>query len=622
MEGRRLLTLILAVLAVSVYADTVGPAYVDSGTPSGSCSGTRVQFSSTGTQYCCISSTWTACGSGGGGSPGGLNTYVQFNDSGAFGGSSTLTWDKTNATLTFGAANTYDAIKFTNTGARLHLGSLANAYLYQDSGGFVATPNSFKALNYQSSAVGQAAITLFQGQGIAFMDNGAHTTNSGIGQTGGSAQNLDITANASQTPAGVINLNSNTKLGANTITSTAPTGFVGNASTASALAASPTTCGAGIAATGVDTSGNALGCFTPGGGGGADALGTYLVQTATHAPVNAQVMGSLGTGLELNTTTTGVQSIYGGADAGAGNAIRALNASGGVQTSIAVPTISGSSVLKGSSGNAVAATAGTDYSAGTSALSTGILKSTTSTGALSIASAGTDYSAGTSANATGLVLSTTSTGALTAYGGTSCTNQFPRSLNASGAATCASVALGSDVTGSLPVASVNFSGTQYGIPYYTAAGTIGTTAAPGSANVVAHGAVAGAPTWSAVDLSADTASTVLPMTKGGTGANLTGTVGALLAPTSTTVVGQIADVAVGSALVSGGVGVAPSYSASATCTSSGATTCTITGRRSGCLPVCSMTTSVSTTFHAAISSTTITCTFGTSGTNTCNCICF
>lgn len=45
------------------------------------------------------------------------------------------------------------------------------------------------------------------------------------------------------------------------------------------------------------------------GGGGADALGTYLVQTATNAPANAQVMASLGTGIVKNTTTTGVQSI-------------------------------------------------------------------------------------------------------------------------------------------------------------------------------------------------------------------------------------------------------------------------------------------------------------------------
>ncbi len=42
---------------------------------------------------------------------------------------------------------------------------------------------------------------------------------------------------------------------------------------------------------------------------GANALGTYLVQTATNAPANAQIMASLATGIVKNTTTTGVQSI-------------------------------------------------------------------------------------------------------------------------------------------------------------------------------------------------------------------------------------------------------------------------------------------------------------------------
>ena len=41
---------------------------------------------------------------------------------------------------------------------------------------------------------------------------------------------------------------------------------------------------------------------------------------------------------------------------------------------------------------------------------------------------------------TGLVKNTTTSGVQSIYGGTSCTNQFPRSLDASGAATCASVA--------------------------------------------------------------------------------------------------------------------------------------------------------------------------------------
>jgi len=87
-------------------------------------------------------------------------------------------------------------------------------------------------------------------------------------------------------------------------------------------------------------------------------------------------------------------------------------------------------------------------------LGTGLVKNTTTTGVQSIASAGTDYAPGTSANGTGLVLSTNGTGALTAYGGATCTNQFPRSLSASGAPTCSSVALGTDVSGTLALASV------------------------------------------------------------------------------------------------------------------------------------------------------------------------
>lgn len=41
----------------------------------------------------------------------------------------------------------------------------------------------------------------------------------------------------------------------------------------------------------------------------ANALGTYIVQTSTNAPANAQVLASLGTGLLKNTASTGVLSI-------------------------------------------------------------------------------------------------------------------------------------------------------------------------------------------------------------------------------------------------------------------------------------------------------------------------
>jgi hypothetical protein len=71
-------------------------------------------------------------------------------------------------------------------------------------------------------------------------------------------------------------------------------------------------------------------------------------------------------------------------------------------------TTSISGMLKGSASALVSATSGTDFSAGTSALATGILKSTTSTGALTIAVAA-DFptldqnTTGTAGNVTGIV---------------------------------------------------------------------------------------------------------------------------------------------------------------------------------------------------------------------------
>lgn len=94
---------------------------------------------------------------------------------------------------------------------------------------------------------------------------------------------------------------------------------------------------------------------------------------------------------------------------------------------------------------------------------------------------------------TGLVLGN-GTSAMTAYGGAPCTNQFIRSLNASGAATCAAVSLTADVTGTLPVANGGTgltSGTSGGIPAYTASGTLTSSAALG-ANLPVIGGGAGA----------------------------------------------------------------------------------------------------------------------------------
>ena len=152
----------------------------------------------------------------------------------------------------------------------------------------------------------------------------------------------------------------------------------------------------------------------------------FIVQgTADSGLSGAQFMGALGTGILKNTTSTGVLSAaaYGDVTAlwttggvcsastylrgdgtcaspsGAGtvttvSVVSANGFAGTVANPTSTPAItlttsvgtSGTPLMLKGNGTAIeSATAGTDYSAGTSALATGILKSTTSTGALTIA---------------------------------------------------------------------------------------------------------------------------------------------------------------------------------------------------------------------------------------------
>ena len=141
-----------------------------------------------------------------------------------------------------------------------------------------------------------------------------------------------------------------------------------------------------------------------------DASGTIL-QTGTTVTV-----GQGGTGA---TTLTGVLK---------GNGTSAFTAATAGTDYLAPP--SGTSILKGNSGGALAnAVAGTDYSAGTSALATGIVKSTTSTGALTIAAAGTDYQAPITLTTTG------SSGAATFVGNTLNIPQYSGSTSPGGSTT-------------------------------------------------------------------------------------------------------------------------------------------------------------------------------------------
>ena len=97
---------------------------------------------------------------------------------------------------------------------------------------------------------------------------------------------------------------------------------------------------------------------------------------------------------------------------------------------------------------------------------------------------------------------------------------------------------------------------QFGI----GAGTYGT-----SGQFLTSGGASAAPSWSTVTLA--TLSGVVPVASGGT--NITSyTTGDILYASGTTTLSTLADVATGSVLVSGGVGVAPSYSSSPTLTTS------------------------------------------------------
>jgi hypothetical protein len=122
------------------------------------------------------------------------------------------------------------------------------------------------------------------------------------------------------------------------------------------------------------------------------------------------------------------------------------------------------------------------------------------------------------------------------------------------------IGLTTHVSGVLPVANggTNQSGalTQYGVIYGNTTTSMASSAA-GTTTTVLHGNAAGAPTWSAVSLTADV-SGALPVTNGGT--NITSyTIGDLVYASASGVLSKLADVATGNALISGGVGVAPSY---------------------------------------------------------------
>lgn len=177
-------------------------------------------------------------------------------------------------------------------------------------------------------------------------------------------------------------------------------------------------------------------------------------------------------------------------------------------------TTNGLIKTSGSVGDLSIATAGTDYLAGTAGLATGILKSTTGTGALSIALAA-DFP----------ILNQNTTGS-------AATLTTPRNIH------------GGSFNGSADVTNIinsNFGGTGNGFTKFTGPNTTEKTFTLPNANAL---------------ILTDNAAVTAP--QGGTGIT-SYVIGDILYANSSTSLSRLADIATGNVLLSGGVSTAPSY---------------------------------------------------------------
>jgi len=122
------------------------------------------------------------------------------------------------------------------------------------------------------------------------------------------------------------------------------------------------------------------------------------------------------------------------------------------------------------------------------------------------------------------------------------------------------IVLTTTVSGILPIANGGTNLSTYvtgDIVYASAANVLNRLADVATGNALISGGVGVAPSWGKINLTT-TVSGILPIANGGT--NLTTYVtGDIVYASATNVLGRLADVATGNALISGGVGVAPSW---------------------------------------------------------------
>jgi hypothetical protein len=340
------------------------------------------------------------------------------------------------------------------------------------------------------------------------------------------------------------------------------------------------------------------GTLTLGGTLGVANGGTALGTT----PANGQLLIGNGTGYTLATLTAGsnitiTNSAGGISIASSGVSTFSAGTTGftpSTATSGAVTLAGTLNVANGGTGLTATPTNGqidigngTGFTRSTITAGTGITI-TNGAGSISIANGGvTSFSAGT----TGFTPSTTTTGVVTLAGTLATTNGGTGLTSFTSGGAVYATSTSALTTGTLPVTAGGTGQasalTQYGVVYgssttamgITAAGTTGqfllatTGAAPSWSSTIPSTAAVTSITFGTTGLTPNTASTgavtvagTLVAVNGGTGQS-SYAIGDILYASSTTALSKLADVATGSVLISGGVGAAPSYSATPTLTS-------------------------------------------------------
>lgn len=145
---------------------------------------------------------WAAA-AGGNGVPGGANTQIQYNDSGAFGGSAAFTFNEVSNTVAITNLTAGGNVSFT--GSSVSLGSNSSVKITGGSSGQVLSTNGSGNLSWVNTSTGTVSSVTGNGSGLGFTLGGTVTTTGNIALTTPTAAQL----RTNLTIGNVANLNLN-----------------------------------------------------------------------------------------------------------------------------------------------------------------------------------------------------------------------------------------------------------------------------------------------------------------------------------------------------------------------------------------------------------------------------